>query len=117
MNAQPGTLLTEPTHVRLAGSRLRWKRFRRWTDATTPACVICRQAFTEGGEPGLTSGYSVVGGGPAGQDDYVWLCAICFEGLRDDLGWVVLDTRDRPIEPAGLWEAAFGFDAEKTPTP
>jgi len=97
----------------LAGARLRWKRYRRWTGAAGPAaCAGCGQPFTEGGRPGLTSGYSVVGGGPAGQDDYVWICAICYEGLRDDLGWTVLDTRDRPMVPAGLWESAFGFEGQ-----
>ncbi len=110
------TVLLDRRSAPLVGARLRWKRFRRWTgNETTSACVVCDRPFTEGGQAGLNSGYSVVGGGPAGQDDYVWICAICYEGLRDELGWVVLDTRDRPIRPLGLWEAAFGFDGEAGP--
>jgi hypothetical protein len=101
--------LLDPRQARLGGARLRWKRFRRWTADSPTACEFCATAFTEGGTPGLVSGYSVVGGGPAGQDDYAWICAICYESLREFMGWSVLDTLDRPIEPLGLWEAAFGF--------
>jgi hypothetical protein len=59
----------------------------------------------------LTSGYSVVGGGPAGQDDFTRICALCYQILRDDLGWSVVDTLGRPSRPAGLWESVFGFEA------
>ena len=104
-------VLLDRRDMPLVGARLRWKRYRRWTDARVAAqCLGCGERFTEGGQPGLTSGYAVVGGGPAGQHDYLWICAICYEGLRDHFGWVVLDTCDRPIQPAGLWESAFGFE-------
>ncbi len=107
----PNLIVLERTELPLVGARLRWKRYRRWTGELAPtSCLGCGEPFTEGGTPGLTSGYAVAGGGPAGQDDYLWVCAICYEGLRDHYGWVVLDTRDRVMQPAGLWESAFGFE-------
>ena len=85
----------------IVGARLRWKRYRKWTGVAAPtSCIACGERFTEGGEPGLTSGYAIVGGGPAGQDDYQWICAICYEGLREGFGWVVLDTLGRPVRPS-----------------
>jgi len=100
-------LLDHP-HVRLIGARLRWKRYRAWNSAWAAGhCELCGTRFTEGGTPGLNSGYSVVGGGPAGQDDYRWLCAICYETQRDHFCWTVLDTREAATQPPGLLEAAF----------
>jgi hypothetical protein len=58
-------------HTNLIGASLRWKRYRQWTASWLPGrCELCDAAFTEGGKPGLNSGYSILGGGPAGQDDY-----------------------------------------------
>jgi hypothetical protein len=49
------------------GAAPRWQRFRRWTGPwLTGQCEFCESPFTEGGAPGLISGYSVMGGGPAG---------------------------------------------------
>jgi hypothetical protein len=96
----------------LVGATLRWKRYRGWNYPTPRSrCELCATGFTEGGSPGLNSGYSVVGGGPAGQDDYRWICAVCYETRRDHFCWTVLDTNDVPIEPSGLLEAAFGWIA------
>jgi hypothetical protein len=92
--------------IRLVGAELRWKRYRSWASPRPMGrCEFCESAFTEGGSPGLNSGYSVVGGGPAGQDDYVWICAICFETWRDDFAWIVLDTRGEPTVPPDLLES------------
>lgn len=107
-----GYLVIDTPGLPYAGASLRWKRFRRWTRTAPMACETCGAVFTEGGEPGLVAGYSLVGGGPAGQDDYRWICAVCFESLRGLMGWRVLDSRNRVIEPAGLWEAAFGFEID-----
>jgi hypothetical protein len=68
---------------------------------------LCDATFTEGGTPGLTSGYSVIGGGPAGQDDYVWVCAVCYDLGRDSFCWTVLDTRGDATQPPDLLDAAF----------
>jgi hypothetical protein len=97
-------------HTRLIGARLRWKRYRAWNSGSVAGrCELCGAWFTEGGTPGLNSGYSVVGGGPAGQDDYRWICAICYETQRDHFCWTVLDTRGTATQPPGLVEAAFGW--------
>jgi hypothetical protein len=94
----------------LIGATLRWKRYRRWTASWLEGrCELCDARFTEGGTPGLNSGYSVVGGGPAGQDDYRWICAVCYETRRDHFCWTVLDTRGNVSEPPDLLEAAFGW--------
>jgi hypothetical protein len=99
-------------HTRLIGASLRWKRYRGWTSPwVVGRCELCGARFTEGGTPGLNSGYSVVGGGPAGQDDYRWICAICYETSRDHFCWTVLDTKGAASEPPGLLEAAFGWIA------
>ena len=48
---------------------------------------------------------------PAGQDDYRWICAICYDLRRDHFCWTVLDTRGRACEPPDLLDAAFGWMA------
>ena len=54
-------------HTNLIGVSLRWKRYRQWTASWLPGrCELCDAAFTEGGKPGLNSGYSILGGAPAG---------------------------------------------------
>jgi len=94
----------------LIGATLRWRRYRSWNASWLPGrCELCEARFTEGGTPGLNSGYSVMGGGPAGQDDYVWICAVCYETKRDHFCWTVLDTRGNATEPPGLLVAAFGW--------
>lgn len=112
LSSRSGSTRTEllDDHTNLIGATLRWKRYRRWTASWLPGrCQLCDEAFTEGGAPGLNSGYSVVGGGPAGQDDYIWICAICFETQRDRYCWTVLDTRGNVSEPPSLVDAAFGW--------
>ena len=107
----PAEILDRPK-TRLVGAVLRWKRYRRWTGTwQLGRCELCGAGFTEGGTPGLNSGYSVVGGGPAGQDDYCWICAICYEMQRDHFCWTVLDTRGTASEPSDLLETAFGWMA------
>ncbi|HEX7591263.1 MAG TPA: hypothetical protein VF375_04870 [Candidatus Limnocylindrales bacterium] len=97
-------------HTNLIGASLRWKRYRQWTASWLPGrCELCDAAFTEGGKPGLNSGYSILGGGPAGQDDYCWICAVCYETQRDRFCWTVLDTRGNVSEPPSLLDAAFGW--------
>ena len=83
---------------RLRDARLRWKRYRRWTSTWRHgSCEFCRTEFSESGEPGtLHSGYSVLGAGPAGQDDYSWVCAVCFEDFRDRFAWTVLGVETGP---------------------
>lgn len=83
---------------RLKDANLRWKRYRRWTSTWRHgACEFCRTEFSESGEPGtLHSGYSVLGAGPAGQDDYSWVCTVCFEDFRDRFGWTVLGPGAEP---------------------
>lgn len=85
------------TRHRLTGASLRWKRYRRWTVAwIVGRCELCHARFSEDGDTGtLHSGYSVVGGGPAGQDDFYWVCGVCAEFHADDLDWTILDTFDR----------------------
>jgi hypothetical protein len=92
-------------NARLVGATLRWKRYRDWNAAWLPGrCELCRMPFVEGGARGaLHSGYSVVGGGPAGQDDYLWICAICFEDRGAWFGWAVEGTPDHPGEPTPQW--------------
>ena len=102
--------LLDHQHTRLIGASLKWKRYRAWNSSWVAGrCELCRAGFTEGGTPGLNAGYAVVGGGPAGQDDYRWVCAICYETHRDHFCWTVLDTRGAATEPPGLLEAAFGW--------
>jgi hypothetical protein len=104
-------LLDHPRTM-LVGAALRWKRYRRWTTGWRLGhCELCGAGFTEGGAPGLNSGYSVIGGGPAGQDDYVWICAICYEMRRDHFCWTVLDTRGEASQSPDLIETAFGWMA------
>jgi hypothetical protein len=100
-------LLDHP-YTGLIGATLRWKRYRSWTAPWLSGhCQLCDAAFTEGGTPGLTSGYSVIGGGPAGQDDCVWICAVCYDLRRDGFCWTVLDTRGEATQPPDLLDAAF----------
>jgi hypothetical protein len=107
-HAESTVELLDHQHTRLIGASLRWKRYRAWNSAWAAGrCELCATGFTEGGTPGLNSGYSVVGGGPAGQDDYRWICAICYETHRDHFCWTVLDTRGAVAEPPGLLEATF----------
>jgi hypothetical protein len=85
--------LLDHSRTHLIGAALRWKRYRRWTAHwSIGQCEFCESTFTEGGAPGLISGYSVIGGGPADQDDYCWICALCFDNWRDNFNWTVLDT-------------------------
>jgi hypothetical protein len=106
----PEAELFDHAHTRLIGASLRWKRYRAWSSPLVQGrCEFCGAGFTEGGVPGLNSGYSVVGGGPAGQDDYCWICAICYDTRRDHYSWTVLDTRGAAAEPPALLEAAFGW--------
>lgn len=104
--------LLDDSGTGLVGATLRWKRYRSWTSTRPPCrCELCGAQFTEGGSPGLNSGYSIIGGGPAGQDDYRWICAICYDLERDHFCWTVLDTRDEACEPRDLIDAAFGWMA------
>ena len=74
------------------GAQLRWKRYRAWAGPDhIGECAICWTPFSQDGAPGtLHSGYSVMGGGPAGQDDYRWICAVCYEDLGERFGWTVV---------------------------
>jgi hypothetical protein len=104
--------ILDHAHSDLIGATLRWKRYRSWTSSRVSGrCELCDATFTEGGTPGLNSGYSVLGGGPAGQDDYRWICAVCYEIQRDRFCWTVLNTRGEPAEPPGLLDTAFGWMA------
>ena len=108
--------LLDHRHGRLIGATLRWKRYRGWT-VTGPSglCELCGERFTDGGTPGLNSGYSVLGGGPAGQDDYRWICAVCYEIGRDRFCWTVLDTRGESTEPPDLLGTAQEWSAWQAP--
>ena len=112
-DARPGqgtAELLDHDRADLVGATLRWKRYRSWTSSRPPGgCELCGAQFTEGGMPGLNSGYSVVGGGPAGQDDYIWICAICYDLQRDHFCWTVLDTRGVACQPRDLLDAAFSW--------
>jgi hypothetical protein len=79
-------------HPSLVGATLCWKRYRAWNAAWLPGrCELCHAPFSEDGVRGtLHSGYSVMGGGPAGQDDYVWICATCLE-RGAWFGWLVVE--------------------------
>jgi hypothetical protein len=104
--------LMDHARTNLIGATLSWKRYRSWTSSLVSGrCELCDATFTEGGTPGLNSGYSVLGGGPAGQDDYRWICAVCYEIQRDHFCWTVLDTRGNPSEPPDLLDTAFGWMA------
>jgi hypothetical protein len=108
--------LLDHSHARLVGATLRWKRYRSWT-SNRPAgrCELCGAQFTEGGRPGLNSGYSVIGGGPASQDDHRWICAICYDLRRDHFCWTVLDSRGTVYQPRDLLDAALGWAAWPAP--
>ncbi len=114
----PGTQTTpravdilDHEHGDLVGASLRWKRYRRWIGPWPGHCEQCGALFGEGGTPGLNSGYSVVGGGPAGQDDYRWICAACYEIGRDEFSWTVLDTLGASVRPPDLLETVIGLAA------
>jgi hypothetical protein len=79
------------TNARLIGAELRWKRYRSWNAAWLPGrCELCRMPFSDDGSRGsLHSGYAVVHGGPAGQDDYIWICAVCVESRGHWFGWTM----------------------------
>jgi hypothetical protein len=107
-SARQATDVLDGAKVGLVGATLRWKRYRRWTTSLPLGrCDLCRAQFTEGLSPGLNSGYSVVGGGPTGQDDYRWICAICYDLERDEFGWTVLDTRGQTTQPPNIIECAL----------
>ena len=40
----------------------------------------------------LTEGYSALGTGPDGQDDYHWICDRCFADFRERFAWRVAGT-------------------------
>ena len=40
----------------------------------------------------LTEGYATLGTGPAGQDDYHWICDACFADFRTRFKWRVAGT-------------------------
>ena len=40
----------------------------------------------------LTKGYALVGHAKF-RDDYHWVCASCFEVLKDNLNWIVVDSK------------------------
>lgn len=104
----PEVELIDHSHAALVGATLRWKRYRSWSVSwLTGRCELCGAGFTEGGSPGLNSGYAVVGGGPAGQDDYLWICAVCYDTSRDRCCWTVLDTRGKPTVPPDIVAATF----------
>jgi hypothetical protein len=107
----PGTIeLLDHGQTDLVGATLRWKRYRPWTTARPLGCCeLCGTRFSEGASACLNSGYSVLGAGPAGQDDYRWICAVCYDVGRDDFCWTVLDTRGRANEPPNLLEVALGL--------
>jgi hypothetical protein len=108
----PEPELLDHPYTRLIGATLRWKRYRGWTSPSVPGrCELCEAIFTEGGAPGLASGYSVLGGGPAGQDDYIWICAVCYDLGRDRFCWTVLDTRNVACQPPDLLDAVFELAA------
>jgi hypothetical protein len=81
----------------LAGACLRWKRYRPWSAAwISGRCESCLAPFSQDAAvSALHSGYSAIGAGPAGQDDFYWICAPCVDRHADDFGWTVLDTRGR----------------------
>jgi hypothetical protein len=79
---------------RLIGATLRWKGYRSRNGTWLPGrCELCHAPFVEGGARGaLHSGYAVVRCGPAGQEDCLWICVICFEGRRSWFDWIVEGT-------------------------
>lgn len=75
----------------LIGATLRWHGYRGWnTSLVHGECELCQTPFADDGSRGtLLAGYSVVSGGPANRDDFVWICGLCYEEWSEWYRWTV----------------------------
>ena len=75
----------------LEGLALRWKKYKRWSDAWDhDHCAACFAKFMEGeSNDALHEGYAT---GPEhhGREGYDWVCQSCFDDLKQEMGWSVL---------------------------
>ena len=68
----------------LTGASFRWKKYYRWSETWDhDHCSACWATFSlhDGGDY-LKEGYAVTAG-----EDYAWVCAKCFDDLKDNLLW------------------------------
>lgn len=75
----------------LIGQKFRWKHYTKpRPDWDHDHCTGCWAKFAEfEGHKILREGYAVTGACEKGAD-YEWVCAACFEALKDQLGWSVV---------------------------
>ncbi|MGD0017892.1 MAG: hypothetical protein ABSD62_01440 [Candidatus Limnocylindrales bacterium] len=85
-------------HAELIGARLRWKRYRDWParhPRPSSPSEACRAPFSLKGvwhssqRPGSHAAFRA-------RDDYLWLCALCFESRGAWFGWHVLEPTPDP---------------------
>jgi len=77
---------------RLRGQKFRWKRYTKPSpDWDHDHCSGCWAKFGEiEGPEILHEGYGVTEGYEKGAD-YEWVCQSCFDALKDQLHWSVID--------------------------
>jgi hypothetical protein len=70
--------------IHLTGARFRWKKYY---GSDHDHCGACWETFSlHNGGDYLKDGYAVTADYKLGED-YEWVCAHCFNDLKDDLGW------------------------------
>ena len=76
---------------RLRGASFRWKKYYQWSETWThDHCSACWATFSLADEgDSLKEGYAVTPEYEKGQD-YAWVCANCFNELKDNLGWTAI---------------------------
>jgi hypothetical protein len=75
----------------LTGVAFRWKKYYQWSERWDhDHCSACGATFSLGdGGDYLKEGYAVTADYKLGED-YQWVCAKCFEDLKDNLGWTAV---------------------------
>jgi hypothetical protein len=79
----------------LQGATFVHKPYRAWSATWDhDHCTFCTRKFV--GELGqlsddgvLAAGYSALGRGPQGEDDYHWVCDVCFADFRERFDWKI----------------------------
>jgi hypothetical protein len=71
------------------------KAYRAWSPTWEhDHCSLSTRKLVEkptGAADELTEAWAAVGRGPAGQDDYHWVCDDCFKDFRERFAWKVAE--------------------------
>ena len=86
----------------LKGASFVRKPYSAWSESWDhDHCEFCSAKFVEAGSPAArpdaamhdstlhSEGYAAIGTGPDGQNDYHWVCEVCFEDFRERFAWVI----------------------------